>query len=184
MKTISKPETPAYSPAGFQNNRSSQTKNDRKNQQLNRSNLDQHRLSIRNSDIHRVRGSVASEVSVNEDQIEIPKVHEDYYNSLRKRDEIDNQASWISFILYEEYKKMETLAQLEEEGETDLSLLLKRRRSAVFNIPISTKQEGNFTNNLRPDEDIIVYDSKKYYRRRGSSVIRKIGAPMPKEIIE
>jgi hypothetical protein len=123
-------------------------------------------------------------VSVNEDQIEIPKVHEDYYNSLRKRDEIDNQASWISFILYEEYKKMETLAQLEEEGETDLSLLLKRRRSAVFNIPISTKQEGNFTNNLRPDEDIIVYDSKKYYRRRGSSVIRKIGAPMPKEIIE
>ena len=127
-----------------------------------------------------------SEMSSKAEEIEIPKLHSSYYDSLEKIKTQDNFASWISFILFEEAKKMETLSLLQEEDDDDeLSLMLKKR-STFINIATSADQKKNFTNKKKDyDENkFIVFDQKKYDRRRASSVINKISSPMPKEIIE
>jgi hypothetical protein len=177
MKTINCPKIPAYAPKGqpVKLNESLLEKKSR---------LANPRSSIRGPSMHKARASMVSEMSVKADVLEIPKLHEDFYSSEVKRKEVDNHASWISFILFEETKRMERLAMLEDEQEDELSMKL-RKRSTCINIATSASQGQNFTKNQRDNEnEFIVYENKRYDRRRASSVIQKITSPMPKEIIE
>lgn len=145
----------------------------------------QQRLSIRNCNLSQARGSLMSEASANNDPIEIPKFHNDFYDNPKKKEELDNHASWISFILFEETKKMERLAMLEDEDQEELSLKLKKR-STCLNIATTSNQDQKFTNTEKEFDrnSYILFDNKRYDRRRASSVIQKISSPMPKEIIE
>ena len=86
-----------------------------------------HRLSVRNTSLDLARGSIMSEMSFNNEGVPVPKFHHDYFHNPTKKEELDNHAAWISFILFEESKKMERLAQLEDEDEEELSLSLRKR---------------------------------------------------------
>lgn len=188
MQGINQPEKKVYCPNGEPKKKKSvaslESIEDKARSVGPRSN--QHRLSVRQTNLDLARGSLISEMSAaNDDEIPMPKFHQEYYANPSKKEELDNHASWISFILFEESRRMERLAQLEEEDEEVLSLTL-RKNSSFINIATKADQSQNFTKNKidYDRESFIIFDDKRYEKRRASSVIKKISSPMPKQIVD
>jgi hypothetical protein len=191
MKTINKPELPVFAPKGVPEKRVETEKPESPKEskpRLRESTVRgmQHRLSVRGNNLNFPRGSMISEISAQEDSIHIPKIHQEYFGNLVKQQELENHASWISFILFEETKRLEMLAMLEEEDEEEEIALLLRKRSSNINLATSAIQDKNFTKHERNfnRNEYIMFDKKRYDRRRASSVIQKITTPLPKEVIE
>lgn len=115
---------------------------------------------------------------------QLPTPHINYYENSIKRDEVESHAAWISFILYEEAKKIEKFAKLGQEDE-ELTLALKKR-STMINIATTAITKKNFTKKERniDEEHVIQFNNKMYDKRRSSSVIQKITSPMPKSLLE
>lgn len=115
--------------------------------------------------------------------INIPKLHVNYHENDLKKEVIDNQAAWISFILYEETKKIERLAMLEVDDE-ELTLEL-RKQPTMINIATTSNTKNTHTKSERKVmENTIKFNQKSYDRRRVSSVMQKIGAPLPKGLVD
>ena len=184
---INLPKAPAYSPTGASKVSEESSNSDTQEQARNsprKSTSRGNRLSIRNPLGAKPRDSMMSQRSSIGEKIIIPKLHTGYYDSTDKKNEIENHASWISFILFEETKKIERLALLEKDDVEDLSLDLKKR-STMINVATTTNTHKNFTKKDKDFEDnFIEFGKRKYDRRRASSVIQKIHSPLPKGLIE
>jgi len=187
MGSISCPSISAYSPIGLRrkDTESSDIDSPKMSKPKNRRSINKGgRMSIRNSSGMKPRASLMDQRSSVADTIPIPKTHVNYYENSTKRDEVDSHAAWISFILFEETKKIERLAQIGEADE-EISLALKKR-STMINVATTAYTKKNFTKKERNIEDIniIEFNNQVYDRRRASSVIKKVTTPMPKGIIE
>lgn len=184
---INCPKKPAFSPAGktgeSEKKDDSEEESPKPAKNRGRKSLKDGRLSVRNPTGINQRESLFSQRGSMGDTLPIPKLHECYYDSPSTKEEVDNHAAWISFILFDETKKIERLAKLEEDDE-ELTLELKKR-STMINVATTTNTKKNFTKKERNfEESIIEFNHQAYDRRRASSVIQKITAPMPKGLIE
>ena len=106
-----------------------------------------------------------------------------FYENVEKIKTQDNFASWISYVLFEEAKKIEIVT--EDDKIDELSLALKKK-STLINVSTSANQNKNFTNENKvfDPSKFIVYNHIEYDRRRVSSLVNKSSSPMPKEMIE